>query len=288
MGFYDAFFGSEQTQYTAYAILAAVTAICLTVLFSSSDISFGNRLVIIMFVIISVLPSVLLTLFELTCIVTGGTEPNQWWCSTFAWILAAFIIVYCLFIVIISFMSLFTYNNAVDDANKNDKNNKLPKIDSDKYAKQMIDIDDQQYQYAAYKQAAYQQAYNIKVQQAPQVPQQQPVGLIQSPKPITNEQQQYIQQYNQTQKQAQQQAQQQKEPTIGVQALTPVSVISQQTQPVPVGDSVKSSKLVGSDVTKVGTYSVNSIDNFDDYNNKYASFTKDTFANCVVGTGSCH
>jgi len=274
MGFYDAFFGSEQTQYTAYAILAAVTAICLTVLLSSSDISFGNRLVIIMFVIISVLPSVLLTLFELTCIVTGGTEPNQWWCSTFAWILAAFIIVYCLFIVIISFMSLFTYNNAVDDANKNDKNNKLPKIDSDKYAKQMIDIDDQQhqYQYAAYQQAAY--------QQAPKVPQQQPVGLIQSPKPITNEQQQYIQQYNQTQ--------QQKEPTVGVQALTPASVISQQTQPVPVGDSVKSSKLVGSDVTKVGTYSVNSIDNFDDYNNKYASFTKDTFTNCVVGTGTCH
>ena len=65
--------------------------------------------------IISLVPSVFLTLFELTCIVTVGTEPNHWWCYAFAWVLAAFIIIYCIFIVIISLISLFTYNNAIDN-----------------------------------------------------------------------------------------------------------------------------------------------------------------------------
>jgi len=140
MGFYDSFFGSEQTQYTAYAILAAIAAISLTILFSSSDISIGNRIVVILFLVISVLPSVLLTLFELTCIVTGGTEPNSYWCNIFGWVLAIFIIIYCLFIVIISFMSLFTYNSAIDDIHKTELNDKIPPVDSNNYARQIMTV----------------------------------------------------------------------------------------------------------------------------------------------------
>jgi uncharacterized membrane protein len=277
MGFYDAFFGSEQTQYTAYAILAAVTAICLTVLFSASDISVGNRILIILFVIISVLPSVLLTLFELTCIVTGGTEPNQWWCSTFGWILAAFIIIYCSFIVILSFMSLFTYNNAVDEENKNDTKNKLPKIESDKYAKQIIDNDENKNHHDVHHQpyAIQNNDHHLIVpQNAPQPsPSQAHVETPALYAPVhetTSPKQQY------------------KEPTVAVQALTPASVISQQTQPVPVGTAIsKQYKLPASDISSVGTYSAHSLDNHDDYNDKYASYdNKDSF--CVVGTGNCH
>ena len=142
MGFYDAFFGSEQSQYTAYAIFAAIIAICITILLTATDVPVSNRLLIIFFVIISLVPSVFLTLFELTCIVTGGTEPNQWWCYAFAWVLAAFIIIYCIFIVIISLISLFTYNNAIDNVKMNEDNNRLSPEVSNNYAKKIIETDD--------------------------------------------------------------------------------------------------------------------------------------------------
>jgi magnesium-transporting ATPase (P-type) len=115
MVFYDAFFGSDQSQYTAYAIITAIIAICITILLNATDISINNRLLIVFFVIISLIPSVLLTLFQLTCIVTGGTEPNKWWCYVFGWILAAFIIIYCIFIIIISLLSLFNYKKTIDN-----------------------------------------------------------------------------------------------------------------------------------------------------------------------------
>ena len=88
------------------------------------------------------IPSVFLTLFELTCIVTGGTEPNHWWCHAFAWILAAFIIIYCIFIVIISLISLFTYNNAIDNVKINEDNNRLSPEVSNDYAKKIIQNDE--------------------------------------------------------------------------------------------------------------------------------------------------
>ena len=142
MGFYDAFFGSDQSQYTAYAIVAAIIAICITILLTATDIPVSNRLLIVLFVIITLIPSVFLTLFELTCIVTGGTEPNKWWCYVFAWVLAAFIIIYCIFIVIISLISLFTYNNAIDNIKEIDEKSRLSKDVSNNYAKQMIANDD--------------------------------------------------------------------------------------------------------------------------------------------------
>ena len=142
MGFYDAFFGSEQSQYTAYAIVAAIIAICITILLTATDIPVSNRLLIVFFVIVSLIPSVFLTLFELTCIVTGGTEPNQWWCYAFAWILAAFIIIYCIFIVIISLISLFTYNNAIDNVKMQEDNNRLSPEVSNDYAKKIIQNDE--------------------------------------------------------------------------------------------------------------------------------------------------
>ena len=144
MGFYDAFFGSDQSQYTAYAIVAAIIAICITILLTATDIPVSNRLLIVFFVIISLVPSVFLTLFELTCIVTGGTEPNKWWCYAFAWVLAAFIIIYCIFIVIISLISLFTYNNAIDNVTETENKSRLSPEVSNNYAKQIIENDEKQ------------------------------------------------------------------------------------------------------------------------------------------------
>jgi len=138
MGFYDAFFGSDQSLYTAYAIIAAIISICVTILFTSTDIPFGSRLLMILFVIITLVPSIFLTLFEITCIVTGGTEPNNWWCYTFGWILAAFIIIYCIFVVIISIISLITYNKAIDNVNNDEEKNKVNPQEANDIAKQIM------------------------------------------------------------------------------------------------------------------------------------------------------
>jgi hypothetical protein len=143
MAFYDAFFGSDQSLYTAYAIMAAIIAICIMILLTATDISVGNRILIVLFVIITLIPSIFLTLFEITCMVTGGTEPNRWWCYAFAWVLAAFIIIYCVFVVIISLISLFTYNNAIDNINEVEQKNKLSDTDSNHIAKQIIDTDEE-------------------------------------------------------------------------------------------------------------------------------------------------
>jgi len=138
MGFYDAFFGSDQSLYTAYAIIAAIISICVTILFTSTDIPIGSRLLMILFVVITLVPSIFLTLFEITCIVTGGTEPNNWWCYTFAWILSAFIIIYCAFVVIISIISLVTYNKAIDNVNDEEEKNKVNPKEANDIAKQIM------------------------------------------------------------------------------------------------------------------------------------------------------
>ena len=138
MAFYDAFFGSDQSLYTAYAIIAAIIAICITILLTATDISVGNRILIVLFVIVTLIPSIFLTLFEITCMVTGGTEPNRWWCYAFAWILAAFIIIYCVFVVIISLISLFTYNNAIDNLNEAERK-------SNHIAKQIIHSEEENF-----------------------------------------------------------------------------------------------------------------------------------------------
>ena len=143
MAIYDAFFGSDQSLYTAYAIMAAIIAICVTILLTATDISVGNRILIVLFVIVTLIPSIFLTLFEITCMVTGGTEPNRWWCYAFAWILAAFIIIYCVFVVIISLISLFTYNNAIDNVNEAEKKSKLSETDSNHIAKQIIHTEEE-------------------------------------------------------------------------------------------------------------------------------------------------
>lgn len=142
MAFYDAFFGSDQSLYTAYAIIAAIIAICITILLTATDVSVGNRILIVLFVIVTLLPSIFLTLFEITCMVTGGTEPNRWWCYAFAWVLAAFIIIYCIFVVVISLISLFTYNSAIDNVNEDEAKNKLTPETSNTVAKEIINTQD--------------------------------------------------------------------------------------------------------------------------------------------------
>lgn len=139
MGFFDIFFGSTQSQFTAYAIMAAIVAICITILLTRTDMTMGNKFLLVFFVILTLVPSVFLILFEITCMVTGGNKKERWWCWAYAWIIAAFIIIYCIFIIIISFTSLFTYNNAINKVELTDNQQKMSPQNSNEYAKAMIE-----------------------------------------------------------------------------------------------------------------------------------------------------
>lgn len=138
MSFIEAFFGSTQSQFSAYAIFAAVISICISIILTGTDMTIGNRFLLIFFVILAVLPSVLLMLLQITCMVTGGSKDERWWCWLYSWIIAIFVIIYCVFVVIISLTSLFTYNNAISKVDMSEQNNKMSPENSNNYAKMMI------------------------------------------------------------------------------------------------------------------------------------------------------
>ena len=142
MSFFDVFFGTTQSQYTAYAILAALVAICLTVLFSKTDMSYGNRFLLILFIILSQIPFIFLILFEITCFVTGGNKNDRWWCWLYAWIIAVFTIIYCVLIIIISLSSLITYNNAIDKVDIVETKERMTVENSNDYAMQLMNTSD--------------------------------------------------------------------------------------------------------------------------------------------------
>ena len=137
----DVFIGTEQSRYAAFAIFSAIMAVCLFILFTSTDVPIGQRFGIVLFIIVFSVPSVLMTLFELTCIVSGGNSKKNQWCHYFAWIVAVIIIVYSIIIIISVVISLFTYNNAMDRIVETENAKRLTKDEANKYAENMLKTD---------------------------------------------------------------------------------------------------------------------------------------------------
>jgi len=71
--------------------------------------------------------------------VTGGNKNDRWWCWLYSWVIAIFVIIYCIFVVIIALTSLFTYNNAISKVDISEQNNKMTPENSNNYAKMMIE-----------------------------------------------------------------------------------------------------------------------------------------------------
>lgn len=136
--FLDVFFGTPQSLYASYAILAAIITICVTILLTGTEIPLANRFLFIFLTILMLLPSVFLILFQITCMVTGGNKNTRWWCWLYAWIVAAFVIIYCVFVIIISFSSLFTYSNAIAKVDMHDASNKVSPEVSNAYAHKVM------------------------------------------------------------------------------------------------------------------------------------------------------
>jgi hypothetical protein len=101
------FTGSKQSKYAALFILLAVIALSLNILFSQDNIPFGQKLGFIFLLLLVSLPGFLLSLMQLTCIVSGnGLKNKNFWCGWYSWILSAILIIYSIFIIVFSIISL--------------------------------------------------------------------------------------------------------------------------------------------------------------------------------------
>lgn len=150
----DIFFGSEQSKYAGIALFMTIMILCVIILFSSSRIPIGDRFMFVLFILIISVPSILMSLFELTCIVTGGNLNTRWWCWLLAWVLAVIIIVYCIMIIISMLISMSEYDMANDRLDYSAEKNKMGKDEANLYAKKII-IDDKISQRQESKPAVY-------------------------------------------------------------------------------------------------------------------------------------
>ena len=135
----NAIIGSDQSKYAAIAILITVTILCLAILFMESDISIGKRFMGVLFVILMALPGTVLSLVELTCIVTGGRyDSKRWWCSILAWVIAVIVIIYCATIIIAIINSLMTYKEASVKVEEHEFNKKATEKEANVIAENIL------------------------------------------------------------------------------------------------------------------------------------------------------
>ena len=83
-----------------------------------------------------------MSLFELTCIVTGGNYNTRWWCWALAWVLAVMMIFYCIMIIISLFISMTNYDMAneriADDQSNSKVDTTTENINANNYAKNIM------------------------------------------------------------------------------------------------------------------------------------------------------
>lgn len=103
------FVGAPSSKYAAVAILAAVVVVSFTLLFGKDPIPFTQKMAFVLLLFLISLPGILLTLFQMTCLVTGAGLKNQrWWCAALSWILSILFIVYSVMLIVVSVVSLTT------------------------------------------------------------------------------------------------------------------------------------------------------------------------------------
>ena len=139
----DVFLGSDQSRFAGIALFITILIICLAILFTSSKIPIEQRIVFVIFILIITIPSILMSLFELTCIVTGGNYDTRWWCWALAWVLAIMIVFYCIMIIISLFISMTNYDMANERINEDIANNKVDDTNANNYAKNIMNTYEQ-------------------------------------------------------------------------------------------------------------------------------------------------
>jgi hypothetical protein len=191
----DVFLGSDQSKYAGIALFITILIICLSVLFTSSKIPIEQRLVFVIFILIISIPSILMSLLELTCIVSGGNYNSKWWCWLLAWVLSIMIIFYCIMIIISLFISMSSYDLANERISDDLVKNNVDNTNANNYAKDIMnsyekdpDIShSEQSEHLPMQQPPVQQYQPpIPPQTQPSIPQQSQHEVSSSSQPSTN------------------------------------------------------------------------------------------------------
>ena len=105
-GLMSIFMGVPQSKIAGTAILVAVVVVALSILFGKEPIPLTQKFVIILVMFLLALPAILLSLFQINCLVTGAGLKNQrWWCSLYAWVISVMVVFYCVMLVIVGLLS---------------------------------------------------------------------------------------------------------------------------------------------------------------------------------------
>jgi hypothetical protein len=100
------FMGVPQSKIAGTAILVAVVVVALSILFGKEPIPLTQKFVIILVMFLLALPAILLSLFQINCLVTGAGLKNQrWWCGLYAWVISVMVVFYCVMLVIVGLLS---------------------------------------------------------------------------------------------------------------------------------------------------------------------------------------
>ena len=107
MAILDIFIGVPQSKYAAMATLAAVLAVAVAMLMGKDSVSMGQKFVVMLVMFLFALPGLLLSLFQLTCLVTGtGAGNKKWWCGAYAWIGTIISFLWALVIITVAVISI--------------------------------------------------------------------------------------------------------------------------------------------------------------------------------------
>ena len=138
----NAVIGSTQSKYAAMILSITVFLLCMSILFMESDYTLGKKLFAILLILLMLLPGLVLTLVEITCIVTGAQNGKNWWCSLLAWVIAIFIFIYCIMILVTSVNSHYTYKSAGKKVSDYDMGKVMTQEEANDVAQVMLEYDD--------------------------------------------------------------------------------------------------------------------------------------------------
>ena len=109
MALLDVFIGVPQSKYAGLAIVVALLSVAVAMLMGKDSVPMGQKFIAILMMFLVALPGLLLSLFQLTCLVTGsgkGTGNKTWWCGAYAWIGTILSFLYALVIVAVAILAI--------------------------------------------------------------------------------------------------------------------------------------------------------------------------------------
>ena len=118
------FMGAPQSRYSGLFVMFAISIVSISILFGKDSMPLSQKFGAILLLILVSAPGILFSLFQLTCLVTGaGVQNQRWWCSVYAWIISALLIVYSILLVAMSLLSISNNSSIIRNLSQYDTEN---------------------------------------------------------------------------------------------------------------------------------------------------------------------